>query len=62
METLAVGTDSLHPAAAAGKRLLVGQVEHQAEEWRLPPLQEVKPWRVTHMTLVKFFLLLWRSK
>lgn len=38
LETLAVSKDSLHPVAAVGKRLLTGQVEHQAQQRQLPPL------------------------
>lgn len=40
VETLAVSTNSLHPVAAVGKRLLTGQVKNQAQQRKLTPLWE----------------------
>ena len=42
--TVAVSTDSLHPMAAVGKRLLAGQVKNQAQQRQLTPLWKGRWW------------------
>lgn len=40
LETLKVRTNSLHPLAAVGKRLLIGEVKNQAQQGRVTPLEK----------------------
>lgn len=45
VKTFITDSDSFHPAAAVGERLLVGQIENQTQQRRLPPLWRKKTCR-----------------